>query len=199
VEVVRVEEVPITFRGAARHNVANALAAIGMTDALGLPVEAMAEKLRRVGGTPEDNLGRANLFERDGARILIDYAHNPHGLLALLDIARSLPAERRLIVIGQAGDRDDEAIRELARTAWTFQPDRVIVKEMPEMLRGRQLGETPAILMDEFLRLGAPPESVTRTDSELEAVREALGWARPGDLLVLLVHTQRDEVLALLS
>jgi len=43
------------------------------------------------------------------------------------------------------------------------------------------------------------PESVTRTDSELEAVREALSWARPGDLLVLLVHTQRDEVMALLS
>lgn len=199
VEVARVEDVPITFRGAARHNVANALAAIGMAAALGLSVEAMAEGLRRVGGTPEDNPGRANLFVRDGARILIDYAHNPHGLLALLDIARSLPAERRLMVIGQAGDRDDEAVRELARAAWTFRPDRVIVKELPEMLRGRQPGEVPAILVDELLRLGAPPESVTRTDSELEAVREALGRARPGDLLVLLVHTQRDEVLRLLS
>ena len=199
VEVARVEEVPITFHGAARHNVANALAAIGMAAALGLPAEAMKEGLRRVGGTPEDNPGRANLFERDGARILIDYAHNPHGLRALLDIARSLPAERRLMVIGQAGDRDGEAIRDLARAAWTFRPDRVIVKELPEMLRGRQPGEVPAILVDEFLRLGAPPESVTRTDSELEAVREALSWARPGDLLVLLVHTQRDEVMALLS
>lgn len=198
VEVARVEEVPITFRGAARHNVANALAAIGMAEALGVPVEAMAEGLRRVGGTPEDNPGRANLFERDGARILIDYAHNPHGLLALLDIARSLPAERRLIVIGQAGDRDDEAIRELARAAWTFQPNRVIVKELPEMLRGRQPREVPAILVDELLRLGTPPESVTQTDTELEAVREALNWARPGDLLVLLVHTQRDEVMRLL-
>jgi cyanophycin synthetase len=199
VEVARVEEVPITFRGAARHNVANALAAISLAAAVGLPVEAMAEGLRRVGGTPEDNPGRANLFKRNGTRILIDYAHNPHGLLALLDIAQSLPAERRLIVIGQAGDRDDEAVRDLARAAWTFQPDRVIVKELPEMLRGRQPGEVPAILVDEFLRLGAPPESVTRTDSALVAVREALGWARPGDLLVLLVHTQRDEVMALLS
>ncbi|HEV2855280.1 MAG TPA: Mur ligase family protein [Thermoanaerobaculia bacterium] len=199
VEVARVEEVPITFRGAARHNVANALAAISLAAALGLPVKAMAEGLRRVGGTPEDNPGRANLFERDGARILIDYAHNPHGVLALLNIARSLPAERRLMVIGQAGDRDDEAVRDLARAAWTFRPDHVIVKELPEMLRGRKPGEVPAILEDELLRLGAPPESVTRTDSELEAVREALGWARPGDLLVLLVHTQRDEVLRLLS
>jgi cyanophycin synthetase len=193
--IVHVEEVPFTFGGAARHNVANALAAIGMAAAVGLPVEAMQEGLRRVGGTPEDNPGRANLFEREGVRILVDYAHNPHGMAALLDLARSLPAGRRLILIGQAGDRDDEAIRELARAAWAFQPDHVVVKELPEMLRGRGPGEVPAILVDELLRFGAPDESMTRADSELEGVNEALAWARPGDLLVLLVHTQRDAVL----
>jgi len=194
--VVRVEEVPITFGGAARHNIANALGAIGMAAALGLPVEAMAAGLRRVGGTPEDNPGRANLFERNGVRILLDYAHNPNGLKALLDIARSLPAERRLMILGQAGDRSDGAIRDLVRVAWTFHPDRVVVKEMEELLRGRNAGEVPAVLVDELLKLGAAPESVTRTGSELEAVQEALAWARPGDLLVLLVHAQRDEVLA---
>jgi cyanophycin synthetase len=155
----------------------------------------MAEGLRRVGGTPEDNPGRANLFERDGVRILMDYAHNPHGLKALFDIARTLPAERRLLLIGQAGDRDDAAIRDLAREAWTFQPDRVVIKEMPEMLRGRPAGEIPTLMADELLRLGAPPESVTKAGSELEAVREALAWSRPGDLLVLLVHAQRGEAL----
>jgi cyanophycin synthetase len=194
--VVRVEEVPITFGGAARHNIANALGAIAMATALGLPVEAMAAGLRRVGGTPEDNPGRANLFERKGVRILVDYAHNPNGLKALLDIARSLPAERRLMILGQAGDRSDGAIRDLARVAWTFRPDRVVVKDMVELLRGRSAGEVPAVLVDELLKLGAAPESVTRAGSELEAVQEALAWARPGDLLVMLVHAQRDEVLA---
>jgi len=29
-------------------------------------------------------------------------------------------------------------------------------------------------------------------------VKKALAWARPGDLLVLLVHKHRDEVLRLL-
>ena len=196
--IVHVEEIPVTFGGAARHNVANALGAAGMAAAVGLPVESMAEGLRRVGGTPEDNPGRANLFERDGVRILVDYAHNPHGLTALLDmldIARSLPAERRLILIGQAGDRDDEAIHALTHAAWAFQPDHVVVKELPEMLRGRRLGEVPALLVDELLRLGAPRESVTQAGSELDGVEEALAWARPGDLLVLLVHTQRDAVL----
>lgn len=195
--VIPVSEIPITFRGAARYNVANALAASAMARALGLPVEIMAAGLRGVGAKPEDNPGRANLFERNGVRILVDYAHNPHGLTALLDLVRVLPAERRLIVIGQAGDRDDAALRELAGIAWSFQPDLVIVKEMESLLRGRQPGEVPEVLEDELRRLGAGPDNLQRAGSDPEAARMALEWARPGDLLVLLVHTQRDEVLDL--
>ena len=197
-EVTRVEAVPVAFGGAARHNVANALAAIGMASAIGIPAEAMATGLRRVGNSPEDNPGRANLFERDGVRVLLDYAHNPHGLTALLDIARTFPAERRLLVLGQAGDRDDEALRDFVRAALPFQPDRIVVKELPEMLRGRQPGEVPAILEDELRRLGIPPERIERAGSELEGVQKALAEARPGDLVVLLVHTQREEVLGVI-
>jgi cyanophycin synthetase len=197
-EITRIEEVPVTFGGAARHNVANALAAIGLASAIGIPAEAMAAGLRRVGNTPEDNPGRANLFERGGVRVLLDYAHNPHGLAALLDIARTLPAERRLLVLGQAGDRDDEALRDFARAALPFQPDRIIVKELPEMLRGRQPGEVTAILEDELRRLGIPAERIERADSELEGVRKALAEARSGDLVVLLVHTQREEVIGVI-
>ena len=199
IEVATVDRVPITFGGAARHNVANALAAIGMASAIGVPVEAMARGLRRFGGRPEDNSGRANLFERDGVRVLVDYAHNPHGLAALLDLARTIPAERRLLLLGHAGDRGEEAIRDLARAALPFQADRIILKELPEMLRGRQPGEVPAILEDELRRQGIPPERIERAGSELEGVRKALSEARPGDLLILLVHTQREEVMAALQ
>ncbi len=196
--VIRLEDVPICFGGAARYNVANALAAIGLAAAAGLPVEAMAEGLRRMQSTPEDNPGRANLFKWYGVRILLDYAHNPHGIAALLDLARALPAKRRLVVLGQAGDRSDEAIRDLARAAWELRPDHVVIKELPEMLRGRQPGEVPMLLQDELLRLGLPPAGLERADTELAAIRKSLSWARPGDLLVLLVHKQRDEVLELI-
>src|SRR5436190_11941954 len=46
-EIARVDQVPIAFGGAARHNVANALGAIGVAFALGLPLEAIREGLRR--------------------------------------------------------------------------------------------------------------------------------------------------------
>jgi cyanophycin synthetase len=197
--VAAVSEVPIAFGGAARYNVANALAAIGLAGALGVPLEAMARGLaavRNEGGV--DNPGRGCLMEIDGFHVLLDYAHNPHGLAALIGFAASLPARRRLLLLGQAGDRDDQAIRELARTAWRLRPDRVIVKELPTMLRGRQPREVPAILEAELLGLGARREDLAYAATELEAVEQALDWARPGDLLLLLVHSQREEAMAVL-
>jgi UDP-N-acetylmuramyl tripeptide synthase len=197
--IARVDEVPIAHGGAALHNVANALAAMGLAGAIGLPVDAMAEGLRTFRGSPEDNPGRGNLMEIQGASVLVDYAHNPHGLGLLLRFAATLPAARRLLVLGQAGDRGEDAIRELAQTAWSFHPDLVVIKELPEMLRGRQPGEVPAILEAELRRLGAPPDALLHAADDPDAVRKALAWARPGDLLVLLVHTRRDEVLEILE
>ena len=104
---------------------------------------------------PRTTPAGASLFEIGGVHVLLDYAHNPHGLRALLELARTLPANRRLLLLGQAGDRDDEAIRELARTAWSFRPDRILLKELPAMLRGRAPGEVPALLEAELLRLGS--------------------------------------------
>jgi UDP-N-acetylmuramyl tripeptide synthase len=200
--VAALSEVPIAFGGDAPYNVANALAAIGLAAALGVPIAAMAPGLAAVGADGNeggvDNPGRGCLMEIDGFHVLLDYAHNPHGLAALLELAATLPAKRRLLLLGQAGDRDDQAIRDLARTAWRLRPDRVILKELPTMLRGRQLREVPAILEDELLRLGAHREDLAHAATELEAVRQALDWARPGDLLLLLVHTDREEAMAML-
>lgn len=198
--LAHVDEIPIAFGGAARHNVANALAALALGAAVRLPDEAMLRALRLLRGSAEDNPGRGNFLELGGVKILLDYAHNPHGLTATLGLAVSLPGRRRLLVVlGQAGDRGDQAIRDLAGAAWAFRPDRILVKELPEMLRGRPEGEVPAILEAELRRLGATDGDLGRARNEMEAVRQALAWARPGDLLVLLVHVQRDEVLELLG
>jgi cyanophycin synthetase len=199
--VTALSAVPITFGGAARHNVVNALFAVGLAAALGAPAEAMAAGLAAVGSheAAEGNPGRGHLLEIDGFRALLDYAHNPHGLAAVVAFAAALPAARRLVVLGQAGDRDDEALRDLAGAAWSFRPDRVILKELPSMLRGRLPGEVPAVLERELLRLGARREALSHAATEVEAVRQALDWARRGDLLLLLIHQQRDEALALLN
>lgn len=198
-ELIGLDQVPITFGGAARHNVANALAAMCAAQSLGIESRSLNESLRQFGRFVGDNPGRANLLEIGGVRLLLDYAHNPHGMAALVKVAQGLSAERRLIMVGQAGDRDDEAIRELARAASTLRPDRVIVKEMDQYLRGRAPGAVPRLLADEFLHLGIPREAVSTASKEVEGTRAALEWARPGDLLVLAVHQDRRAILALIS
>ena len=194
-----VGDIPITVGGKARHNIANALGAVAVAWSLGIPLGAIAGGLRGFEGTSRDNPGRLNRFTLGGVEVIVDFAHNPHGLKALIEMGAALPARRRLVLLGQAGDRDDNAIRELARVAWTIRPDRVIAKEMAAYTRGRPVGEIPGLIADEMLRLGAPAESITQSPSELEGVRQALEWAQPGDLLLLTVHGQRTEVLELLN
>jgi UDP-N-acetylmuramyl tripeptide synthase len=192
-------EVPITFGGTAEHNVANALAAVGVGAALGFEAETMAVALRRFGHDPADNPGRTTLLDIGGIHILLDYAHNPHGMSALVGLAQRLPAKRRLVMVGQAGDRSDEAIRQLARAVWSLRPNHVVVKDMDEYLRGRTAGEVPALLADEFSRLGVPDQAVSRAGPDIAGVRQSLEWALPGDLLVLAVHQDRPAVLELLN
>ena len=199
VVVAKTSEIPIAIGGAARYNVANALAAVLAAGGLGLPFEAIGETLRRFGTDPADNPGRANLFEVGGVKVLLDYAHNPHGMEALAAAAAGVPSKRRLVMLGQAGDRSDEAIRDLARSVMALRPDRVVAKEMDRYLRGRAAGEIPGILADEFRQLGLSEAQISAGDVEIRAVEKALEWARPGDLLILAVHQDRPVVATLLD
>ncbi len=193
-EVIRIAEIPIAHGGAARHNLSNALTAIAIADALGISPEAMRLGLAAIGTGPADNPGRANLIPLgNGATVLLDYAHNPHGYEALRPLVFALPAKRRILLFGQAGDRDDQALRDLAAAAARFAPDLVILKEMPALLRGRQPGEVPAILDAELRRLGVG--EILPVETELAGVELALDLSAAGDLLILLVHTDRKGAL----
>jgi cyanophycin synthetase len=188
----RVDEVAVALGGAARHNLANALAAAAIARELGIPDGAIAAALRSFGSHPDDNPGRLERFRVNGADVLLDFAHNPHGFAAILATARSMRPTRLAVLVGQAGDRDDESIRGLARETWRAEPDRVFVKELASYLRGREPGEIPGMIRDELLKCGAAAERIEDAGDELEAVRRALAWLEPGDVLVALVHGARD-------
>jgi UDP-N-acetylmuramyl tripeptide synthase len=145
--------------------------------------------LARFGARHGDNPGRLQHWRRAGVEVLLDYAHNPDGLSALLAIARSLAPRGRLgLLLGQAGNREDEAIRALARTAAAVAPDCVVVKELPDFLRGRAPGEVPALLQDELRRSGLADIRLQAAQTEVDAARHLLQWARAGDVVVLPVH-----------
>lgn len=197
--VVAVDSVPMTLHGAARHNVANALGAVGVAVALGLPMEAIRTGLRTFENNPQENPGRLNVFDISGVTAIVDFAHNPHGIAALLETAATMPVKRRLVTTGQAGDRDNASIRKLASTVAESRPDRIIVKELEDYRRGRQEGEVPALITDELLTCGVPPEAIGQATTEMDAIRQALAWAVEGDLLLLITHSKRSGVVSYLE
>ena len=182
--VCRSAEIPIALGGAARHNVANALSAAALTWCLGASIEDIAAGL--VTMKQDENPGRCNVYDLDGFKVLIDFAHNPAAMSALFDMASAIPAQRRALCFGQAGDRTDELIRELARDAWAIGLERVVVSELPKYHRGREHGDVFRLIRDELLGLGARDEQVQHHEEELESLQDAIDWAQPGDLVIML-------------
>ena len=182
--IVDVRDIPVTLNGAARHNVANALAASALCHCLGASDAELAAGLSSM--SPEDNPGRCNLYDVDGRKVLVDFAHNPHAMQALFTMAEAIPAKRRVLCFGQAGDRPDASIAELTRDAYAIGLDRVIVSELAQYHRGRERGEVFAIIREELLRLGLSASAIEHHDEELESFSAALGWAAPGDLVIML-------------
>ncbi|HSG98104.1 MAG TPA: Mur ligase family protein [Woeseiaceae bacterium] len=176
--------IPITLGGAARHNVANALAAAALTSSMGVSLASITAGLLTM--QQDENPGRCNIYSLNGFKVLIDFAHNPAAMSAVFDMARAIPAERRALCFGQAGDRTDALIRELARDAWAIGLDRVVVSELPKYYRGRNHGDVFRIIHDELLKIGATHEQVRHYEEELESFEDALGWAQPGDLIIML-------------
>ncbi|KPF51280.1 hypothetical protein IP87_08745 [beta proteobacterium AAP121] len=188
-----ITQMPLTLQGAARHNVENIAAAVLAALATDLPLPALRATLAQFGALPQDNPGRLERWAWRGATVLVDYAHNPDGLAQLLQVAQALMSKdqpvRLGLLLGQAGNRDNTAITELAWTAARFAPARVVVKELPLMLRGRPLGEVPALLQAGLLQAGLPAAAVQHEADEATAARALLAWAQPGDVVVLPVHT----------
>ncbi len=110
-EVVSLTDVPLTHKGRISFQVENALAAAAAVLALGLAIEAVRNGLESFMADPERVPGRFNVFEIDGAVLIVDYAHNASAIEALThSINTRFPVCDRVIAYSSAGNRRDEDI-----------------------------------------------------------------------------------------
>jgi cyanophycin synthetase len=202
-ELGPVAAMPLSVGGIAGYNVLNLAAAALAAARLGIAPARIAGVLARFGAAPADNPGRLVRIDIGGVRVLVDFAHNPDSLRGILGVASQLrgPEGRLAMLLGHAGNRLDSDLEEVAHVAAQFRPDLVVVKEIATHLRGRELGEVPRIIRAALLRHGLAESAVPVRESELEAARCALDWARPGDVIAMLVHSPagRAAVLELLA
>ena len=195
--VCPVQAIPAALGGAARHVVRNALTAAALAAALGLSPEAIGAGLRAFRSDPDDNPGRANCFTVNGASVIVDYAHNAHGLQALAELSAHWDARRRLVMASSAGDRSDRDLAAMCDVLAAFQAERYLLADLPDYLRGRAPGEVPTRLAEALRQRGVAPDALVPLPDPVAGARWALDWCRPGDLAVLVTLDRRDAVLEL--
>lgn len=174
--------VPISFGGKARFNLANALAAVLATFATKIAVSDIVSGLQSFFQSATTTPGRVNIVDFDGFRLMIDYAHNAHGLRAVSELAEGLRRGRLVCVLGLPGDRRDVDIRESGRViARVF--DRVIIRDDID-LRERASGEVAALIREGLHEGGLTDAQIAYRADEGEAVALAVKEALPGDLIL---------------
>ncbi|MDB4877754.1 MAG: cphA [Gemmatimonadetes bacterium] len=179
-------EVPLMLGGAARFQRQNVLAAIAAAYARGMRYDDVRAGLLSFFPSAVQSPGRLNIIPlRNGARAIVDYAHNPPAIAGLVDLIRRMPARRRVGIVTVPGDRRDDDIREAGRLCAGF--DHVIIKEDRD-LRGREPGGIAALLREGLAQSGRNGGSVETIPSAQVAIERGMALVGQDDLLIILAE-----------
>lgn len=166
-----------------RFNVANALVALAICEQLGLDLDAAAAGLASVhvpGRLEPVHVGQP-------FRVLVDYAHKPAAVGAVLDSVRASTGGRLAVVLGAGGDRDT-AKRPLMGAEAASKAEYVVVTD------DNPRSEDPAAIRSAVVdgakrQLAAMPAGSSVVIKEIgdraAAIKDAIGWAQPGDSIVI--------------
>ncbi len=161
-----------------RPHVENAIVARGICQALGVDDERIAVGLNSMKPVP----GRLE-FVTDGdgdIDVVVDFAHTPDALDAVIETCRELgPGRRIVVVVGCGGNRDIAKRPEMGRAASTA--DRVILTS------DNPRAEDPVAIVEAMLS-GVPDSAREKTSvvvDRRDAIVSAIQNSSPGDLIVI--------------
>jgi UDP-N-acetylmuramoyl-L-alanyl-D-glutamate--2,6-diaminopimelate ligase len=167
------ERVPIRTRLPGLFNVSNALASIGATHSLGVPLATAAgalEEAERVPGRFEP------VDEGQDFAVLVDYAHTPDSLENVLRAARKITRGRLHVVFGAGGDRDQGKRPLMGRVASELSDRAIVTSDNPR-------SEDPDAIVDQVFAgtVGTAEREVDRR----RAIALAVEGASAGDVVVI--------------
>ncbi len=163
-----------------RFNVWNLLAALTVALALGIPLEDARRGLEAVQGVP-GRMERVDLGQPFD--VVVDFAHTPNALERALETARALARGRVVVVFGCAGLRDREKRPRMGAVAARLADLVVLTAEDPRTESLEAILEAIAAGCREVG--GREGETFWRVPDRAEAIRLAVGLARPGDLVLI--------------
>ncbi len=169
----------VVLRLAGEHNVSNALAAATVAEYLGHAPVDIADALCAA-DAPRGRFEFVNVGQP--FHVIVDYAHKPEALTAVLNSARQVAEGREIhVVIGCGGDRDADKRPMMAAAAIAGADHVVFTSDNPRT-------EDPQAIIDAML-LGVPetasPQSVSTVMDRREAIDVAIRRAQPGDVVLI--------------
>ncbi len=191
IRVENVSHIPVTFDGSAKFMVANAMAGALAGYLWGFRLDDIRYSLQTFIPSFEQPPGRLNLFEFADFKVLIDYAHNPHGYKAIEDYIKNMDASRKIGIISGIGDRRDEDISECAAIACRMF-DHIIIRQEHD-LRGRS-ADSIVQLLPESIKEHNCDMTYEIISAETDAIKRALEIAGKGDLVVALSEQYKNVV-----
>ncbi|SFZ90717.1 cyanophycin synthetase [Flaviramulus basaltis] len=180
--IMKAEDIPLTYGGKATFMIQNVLPAILAANIQGISIEDMKAGLETFIPSAAQTPGRLNLFEFKNFTILLDYAHNPAGMLALKKFTDALDATVKVGIIAGVGDRREEDTNQIGSIAAEMF-DEIIIRQ-DKRLRGRTEQELIKML-DDGIKMVNPNKKTTIIPSEKEAITYAVKNAVKGSLIIL--------------
>ncbi len=195
--IANVDDVDLTYKGLAKHNIENVMVAICLSLELGRTYKEIQNGLLAF-VNDENNQGRFNFFEVKNSKIIVDYGHNHASVETILKFAKSIasPSSKITVLLGFSGDRKF-LIRDIAQSVVEHGIDYVIIKQFHAYARGAAPGELAAMLRTSLLRRGFKEEHILATvDTEIEATNMVLAKVDEDNIFVMLCQEDIPGVIA---
>jgi UDP-N-acetylmuramyl tripeptide synthase len=197
--IAHIDDVPMTIKGTAAHNIQNALGVIGLCKALGISDIDIKTGLYQFASSAKDNPGRGNIYKLNGITAIVDFAHNGHSMQAIMDMASKMPAKHIHVMFSHAGDRSNQDIFDVADAVMKLAPTTYVLAEIEHYLRGRGLGEISELVRAHLLQNKISNDNILLASDPVDGTQKILARAKEGDLVLLFVLSDRERVQALLS
>jgi cyanophycin synthetase len=181
IQVEHVKNIPLAFEGKAPFMIENIMAAVLSVYCQNLPVPLIAQGLRSFVPSFENTPGRMNLFCFRNYCVLVDFAHNAHGLTALGEYIKQAGPTHKVGILTGVGDRRDEDILSVGRVAGAIF-DEIIIR-FDEDSRGRDKDQIAGLLM-QGVREVDPHKPMRVIPDELAALTYAIEHVQDATMIV---------------
>ncbi len=182
IELDKFSNIPITFNGKAEYNISNVMGAALAAFLVGINIADIKTALHNFKPSVALTPGRMNFFQFRDFSVIVDFAHNPHGMKAISKLVASFDATIKIAIIAGTGDRRDEDIIHLAEEAATIFDELIIRQDVS--LRGRP-GQEIIDLVVKGIRNIDTSKKITIIEKEKEAVDYAVNTAPKGSLIFI--------------